>query len=126
MNDYWRKAMIASKSARILLDSGDIDGATSRAYYAMFDAAKAALEAIDPDLTIAKTHGTIIRRFGQSVIRSGGLDPSFGRTLNAAQDLRKTADYERQPIDAVHARELVERMEQFLTALDTFIRERTS
>lgn len=37
------KAERAITSARLLLDAGDIDGAINRAYYAMFDAAKAAL-----------------------------------------------------------------------------------
>jgi uncharacterized protein (UPF0332 family) len=37
------KARRAATSARLLLDMGDLDGACSRAYYAMFDAARAAL-----------------------------------------------------------------------------------
>ena len=37
------KAARACASARALLDLGDVDGACNRAYYAMFDAARAAL-----------------------------------------------------------------------------------
>jgi uncharacterized protein (UPF0332 family) len=37
------KAVRACISARVLLDLGDVDGACNRAYYAMFDAARAAL-----------------------------------------------------------------------------------
>ena len=37
------KADRALASAKLLLDSGDVDGACNRAYYAMFDAARAAL-----------------------------------------------------------------------------------
>ena len=37
------KAMQAAASARLLLASGDADGACNRAYYAMFDAARAAI-----------------------------------------------------------------------------------
>lgn len=37
------KAMQAAASAKVLLDAGDTDGACNRAYYAMFDAARAAL-----------------------------------------------------------------------------------
>ena len=37
------KADRARSSARVLLDLGDVDGACNRAYYAMFDAARAAL-----------------------------------------------------------------------------------
>ena len=38
-----KKAVRACASARVLLDLGDVDGACNRAYYAMFDAARAAL-----------------------------------------------------------------------------------
>ena len=37
------KAFRAAASARLLLEAGDTDGACNRAYYAMFDAARAAL-----------------------------------------------------------------------------------
>ena len=36
------KAIQAAASAKVLLDTGDADGACNRAYYAMFDAARAA------------------------------------------------------------------------------------
>ena len=40
------KARTACASARTLLDRQDTDGACNRAYYAMFDAARAALLAL--------------------------------------------------------------------------------
>lgn len=44
------KAQRALASAKLLLGSGDVDGACNRAYYAMFDAARAAplIEAVQP------------------------------------------------------------------------------
>ncbi len=44
------KARQALTSANLLHDSGDADGAANRAYYAMFDAAIAALSWIGADL----------------------------------------------------------------------------
>lgn len=41
--EMMEKAGTALVSAPLLLDAGDSDGAASRAYYAMFDAASAAL-----------------------------------------------------------------------------------
>jgi len=38
-----RKARRAVESAQLLYEADDVDGACSRAYYAMFDAARAAL-----------------------------------------------------------------------------------
>ena len=42
--DLMRKSEDALKSARLLFDNGLHDDACSRAYYAMFDAARAALQ----------------------------------------------------------------------------------
>jgi uncharacterized protein (UPF0332 family) len=39
INDLMEKAARAATSAKLLLDAGDFDGACSRSYYAMFDAA---------------------------------------------------------------------------------------
>lgn len=41
--EFWAKANQAAASARLLLTAGDTSGACNRAYYAMFDAARAAL-----------------------------------------------------------------------------------
>lgn len=122
MSVYWDKAMTAARSARILLAAGDRDGAVSPAYYAMFDAAKAALESIDPALVSAKTHGSVIRRFGKHVVRGLGVDASHRRALNTAEDLRIAADYERQPIDLEEAREQLAAMEDFLDAIGSLLR----
>lgn len=46
------KAETACSSARVLLELGDVDGASNRAYYAMFDAARAALLASGKGLLI--------------------------------------------------------------------------
>ena len=52
----------------MLLDAGDADGACNRAYYAMFDAARAALLAsgapFDPE--IARTHSGLISAFSDA------------------------------------------------------------
>ncbi len=47
--ELFTKAQTAAASARILLNAGDVDGACNRAYYAMFDAARAALLASGVD-----------------------------------------------------------------------------
>ena len=60
------KAERALASARLLLADGDTDGATNRAYYAMFDAATAALVwagAVTVQ-TLPKTHSGLISAFG--------------------------------------------------------------
>ncbi|MDW5419090.1 HEPN domain-containing protein [Iodobacter sp. CM08] len=46
--DLIAKAERAIQSAKLLHEAGDVDGACNRAYYAMFDAAKAVLLAVIP------------------------------------------------------------------------------
>ncbi len=64
------KAERAIESAKLLHEAGDVDGACNRAYYAMFDAAKAALIATVPtiDPTIGKTHSGLISAFGLHMV----------------------------------------------------------
>ena len=61
MNDYWAKAIVYARSAHALLKMGDTDSAVSRAYFAMYGVARAALETIDTKLAETKKHSTIIR-----------------------------------------------------------------
>lgn len=65
------KAVRAAASAKILLDAGDADGASNRAYYAMFDAARAALLAAGFDT--GKTHKGVLNVFSDRLVRNGPL-----------------------------------------------------
>lgn len=67
------KAKRALASAKLLLDSGDMDGACNRAYYAMFDAASAALLSIDAPVPaeVARTHSGLIAAFSLHVVKPG-------------------------------------------------------
>ena len=90
-----QKAHTALASAKLLLESGDADGACNRAYYAMFDAARAALMAFqnsDEVLTI-KTHSGLISSFSLQLVKPGMIDIELGKALNKVEDLRLIADY---------------------------------
>ena len=83
------KTARAIGSAKLLLASGDTDGAANRAYYAMYDAALAALAwagAVADDGG-SRTHSGLISRFGQHLVRYGRLSPELGRSLNRVQEL---------------------------------------
>lgn len=89
------KADTACSSARSLLDLGDVNGASNRAYYAMFDAARAALLAsgapIEPDF--GRTHSGLIGAFGNYLVKNGPVSRDMGRLLNRAHEIRQIADY---------------------------------
>ena len=67
------KATRAVASARLLLSDGDVDGACNRAYYAMFDAARAALLVLVPgiDPALVKSHGGLISMFSLHFVKPG-------------------------------------------------------
>lgn len=117
MSSFWEKADKAAGSARLLFEAADFDGAISRAYYAMFHAARASLAQIDRGHTAVKRHATVIRHFGKHVVLERGLDAGFGRALSVAFDLRMIADYQPTMLDQASAADVVQEMERFLEAV---------
>jgi len=113
------KAERACSSARALLDLGDVDGACNRAYYAMFDAARAALLAsgapVRPD--IGKTHSGLITAFSEHLIKNGPVSKEMGRLLKRAEEIRLVADYKDDSVELTDAQEMVEQAEVFVSAL---------
>lgn len=78
-----RKSRRALRSARLDLHDGDTDGAINRSYYAMLNAARAGLlsAGVHED-QLPKTHSGLISAFGERVVKSGKVDPEFGRSMN--------------------------------------------
>jgi len=116
---YMRKAERALNEARLLLREQTTEGACSRAYYAMHDAAHAALIAIGhetPDAPI-KTHHTLVAAFGKHVVQGGHVDVALGRAFNKVQDTRQLADYSAEPPALADAAWAVEQAEAFVAAM---------
>jgi uncharacterized protein (UPF0332 family) len=70
---FLERAAISIKSAKLLLDAGEKDGACSRPYYAMHDAARACLAwaGIAPERGEFKTHHGLIGAFGLHLVKRG-------------------------------------------------------
>lgn len=115
------KADTACASARALLALDDVDGATNRAYYAMFDAARAALlvSGALADPQVVRTHSGLIAAFGRHLVKSGLVPSGLGKQLNRAHEVRLVADYKGQCVEPADARELVEQAEAFVAAMRT-------
>jgi len=113
------KAERACTSARALLDLNDPDGACNRAYYAMFDAARAALMVSGAPVppTVGKTHSGLLAAFSLHLIKDGPLPKDLGRLLKRAEETRLVADYRGDSITADDARVMVEQAESFVAAL---------
>lgn len=121
------KADTAASSARSLLELGDTDGAANRAYYAMFDAARAALLASEvPPMAsdVSRTHSGLIGAFGQFLVKNGRVPKELGRLLNRAHEIRQIADYTGDSVEPADASLLVQQADVFVEAMrDEFIQE---
>lgn len=113
------KAVRACASARVLLDLDDVDGACNRAYYAMFDAARAALLASGAPIQpgIGKTHSGLITAFGLHLVKNGPVSKEMGRLMKRAEEIRLVADYKGDSVELSDAREMVEQAELFVDAM---------
>lgn len=114
-----RKSRRALRSARLDLRDGDRDGAINRSYYAMVNAAQAGLlSAGVPEEKLPKTHAGLISAFGERVVKSGKVDPEFGRSINKAESLRLRADYTGVELDAATAEEALADAGRFVQSVE--------
>ena len=116
---YLSKANRALASARLLLSDGDIEGACNRAYYAMFDAAQAALVAYptDADPAETRTHRGLIAAFGQRLVKTGILPAELGRALNQVERIRLLADYTGEPLEPDKVEWAIDQAEEFIRTI---------
>jgi uncharacterized protein (UPF0332 family) len=113
------KAGRALHAAQALIDSGDIDFAAGRVYYAMFYTAEALLR--EKNLRFGK-HTAVHAAYGQNFAKTGLLDPKFHHWLLSAFDKRIIADYEIEfgpVLDDV--REMMEQARDFLRAATLYL-----
>lgn len=100
---YFEKSERALDDAKNLSSNNRNESACSRAYYAMFNAVRAALLILGLPGTASKSHDGFIRLFGEHVILGDHLDKKFGRSLNDVERLRQIADYIGDPPSAEDA-----------------------
>ena len=119
-DDLIAKATQAAESARALLERGDADGACNRAYYAIFDAARAALLAAGHD--VGKTHRGVLNRLQRpTLVKDGPMSKEAGRLLKHAEAFRYVADYSDNAVDLTDASELVRQAETFVDTVRSML-----
>jgi uncharacterized protein len=103
----------AAEEARVLFRARLFGGACSRAYYAMFNAARAmrATRGYRPEEV--KTHKSVLRLFSLEFVKAGPLDAEVGKTLRRAADARQVADYA-GGVTAEEAEEVMAALERFM------------
>ncbi len=121
------KADQAVVSAKLLLEAGDVDGACNRAYYAMFDAARAALltsrSNVQPE--IARTHNGLITAFSLNLVKTKRVPIELGKALNRAEELRLIADYKGDSVEPEDAARSVLEAQEFVRSMRSLFMQET-
>ena len=108
-------------TAELLVEEGDYESCVSRAYYAMFYCAEAAL--LTKGLSVS-SHKGVISAFGEHFIKTGVFSKELGRELNRAFDRRQIADYEfKLVIGKTKAEESVGHCRTFVRAVCEYLRQ---
>jgi len=106
-------------AARLNLEQGFIRVAISRAYYAAFHAAQAAL------LTVGeapRTHAGVRTRFNKHFVTTGRIAVTVSAILAEGETMRNQADYDAFTVfDARAAADLIADVETFVQAVEAII-----
>jgi len=87
---HLEKAVERLKVAEKLFRDGDYEDAVSRAYYAMYHAARAALSTVN---VFPKTHEGVVSEFGRKFVLAGIFPKELGRNLADVKAARETYEY---------------------------------
>lgn len=110
-----QKAHRALASAKRLLEHGDLDGATNRAYYACFYLAQAALVGVGEE---PKTHAGTHTRFRYHFAAGGIISLEIASILTDTFAARQRLDYDALAVtDPRAASDIVADAERFVAAV---------
>jgi uncharacterized protein (UPF0332 family) len=105
-------------AARLLAGKGFEAQAVSRAYFAAFFAAEAALLALGE--TRSK-HSGVLSAFVHLLVRGGQLDQEIGRLLRSLFERRNEADYSPVDVPAEEADAAIRDAERVVRAVETWL-----
>lgn len=116
---FLERADEALESASILHEAAHYLDAVSRAYYAMYHAAMAALSTVNVPV---KTHKGAINQFYQHFIASGKLPAELGRSFSYAFEKRTSGDYEVYfELDETDSAKILRDAQFFLSSIRSFL-----
>jgi uncharacterized protein (UPF0332 family) len=92
--------------------------AVSRAYYAAFYSAEAALTSLDESRS---KHTGVISAFVRLVVRSGGIDQGVGALLQLLFETRNKADYEFVDMERGEAEAAIADAERFVDTVEAWL-----
>jgi len=109
-------------AARSLLTLGYLRVAVNRAYYTIFHTASAALLWIGVERS---RHLGVQSAFGEFLVKSGSIEPEFGRLYAKAREAREEQDYdlEAAPLTLQDAAQIVDDAERFVNRIEQYLRQ---
>ena len=120
IEDLMSAAEDSIAAARLLYEADLFGFSASRAYYAMFYAASAAL--LTKGLTFSR-HGGVISAFGHHFSGAGILPRELHTTFSQAQKLRHLGDYDLAPFPESTAADQLENARHFVDAVRGYLEE---
>lgn len=119
-SEFMEEARDRLAVAQALVNSGHSGSVVSAAYYAMLNAARAALSERGEH---AKTHSGTWTLFSAAFVATGEFPQELSVLARNAKDAREKGDYEAAPPTAKEAAEFVAGAERFLAALEAMLSE---
>ena len=119
---HLRNAHERPEDAKGMLSLSRYAGTVNRTYYVMFEAASAMRSAVNIE---CDTHYGVKIKFGELFVKTGRVDPKFGRYLSRALDLREDADYaldSRAEVPRDVAEEQLRKASEFLEMAEEFLK----
>jgi uncharacterized protein (UPF0332 family) len=124
MSSHIRRAQEALRSARLLLEAGDLEGSANRAYYAVYHAARAAVAQLTAaNVTDIKTHRGLRRLFELYVVKPGFVSREVARGFNNVESTRIAADYEDSLLQRLEVEAALRDAELFVESCEKLIQE---
>jgi len=112
------KAAESLQAAQELVEKDHFGFCASRAYYAMFYCAKAAL--LHRELQYAR-HSAVIASFNQQFVRTGIFTPEMFKSFQKAFDLRGQGDYSLIPLDEERAKHVLREAVSFAEKIKEYL-----
>jgi uncharacterized protein (UPF0332 family) len=109
------KAVERLRVAEKLFRDGDYEDAVSRAYYAMYHAARAALSTVNVS---PKTHEGVVSEFGRKFVLKGVFPKELGKNLADAKAARETYEYSvAATVEKSEAEAILSNAQEFVKAI---------
>jgi len=112
---HLEKALERLRVAEKLFRDGEYEDAISRAYYAMYHAAKAALSTVN---VFPKTHEGVVSEFGRKFVLAGIFPKELGKNLADAKAARETYEYSiTETVGKSEAAAILSNAQEFVTTV---------